>query len=134
MPQTAVDRALRDYFVGHGEYQDLRLGDRFRSSVGDQLMRSIGSLQSQSLNRIGTDLPLATQLSLRRGIAQSGQEQVQEGLTGLERFMATSNRDALMNLLGLKQQQEIVKMQQPSPWEQLLGTVGQGLGLLAGNG
>lgn len=138
MPETAADRALLGYYgQPGGQYQGIRLGEDYRNMVLDELMRSIGSLQSQSLNRISPDMPLATQLSLRRGIAQGGAEQLRKGEIDINKFIAESNRNALLTMLGLKQQEEVAKIsgdaQQSANILGLLGSFGGGAGYYLGS-
>jgi len=134
MPETAVDRALQDFGSGGGAFGGIKLGQDFRNLSIDELLRSIGSLQSQSLNRVDPNLPLATQLSQKRGIALGGAEAVQSGITGLEKFIAGSNRDALLRMLGFKQQEELVKLGKPDLLQGLVGSFGQAAGFAAGGG
>lgn len=134
MPETAVDRALQDFGSGGGAFGGIKLGQDFRNLSIDEILRSIGSLQAQSFNRIDPNLPMATQLSQQRGIAQGGAEAVQSGITELEKFMAGSNRDALLRMLGFKQQEEIVKLGKPDLLQGLVGGFGQKAGFAAGGG
>lgn len=142
---TEIDRLLEDLQRGGkgGIYSGAFLGDEFRGSVMDQLLRSIGSLQSQSLNRFqdtatANNVPLATRLAGERGIALQGAQQVQQGVSGLEQFIAGSNRDVLLNLLALKQGQELTKMQtdaeKSAALMQMIGQGANALGFLVGGG
>lgn len=119
-----------------GGLEGLKLGDDYRNRILDELLRSVGSLQSQSLNRISPDLPEATKLSMQRGISQGGAEAVQRGVTGAERDIAMSNRDVLLSLLGMQNQRYLAKLAKDDPnlLNTLLGSVGQGAGMLLGGG
>ena len=110
------------------------VSDQQRQQMVDQLLRSVGSLNAQTLNRFsdfagGQGLPAATQLAQQRGIALQGQQQVQQGQFGIEQYANDANRQAYLALAQMMQQRVMSdkdrKAQQDAA---LLGQIGQGAG------
>lgn len=109
----------------------------------DNMLRSIGSLQSQTLNRArdtaaANNLPLDARLAQERAIAQQGAQAAQQGQFQIDQFVESKNRDLFMQLLGLTVQKDIAKKgfdaQKSAALLGALGSIGGGIGRLAGGG
>ncbi len=90
--------------------KDVTLGNQDRSAMIDQLLQSLGSLNSQSLNRSqdtanAADLPLAARLAQERSISASSARAAKEGTQGIDEFINTTNLGGMQFLLQMAQRQ-----------------------------
>ena len=103
----------------------------------DQLLRSIGSLNAQSLNSFrdsagANGTPLATQLAQERGLAIRGNQQATQGINDITRFFGEKDQSAARFILNQMFQKDAQKSSQRANREQsLLSTIG-GVGEIAG--
>ena len=119
------------------------LSDQDQQAMFDQLLRSIGSLQSQSLNRFqdtatANELPAATRLAGERGIAIGGAQAAEQGSFDISKLAALTNIEGNKFLMNQDLQRELTQMgidaQKSNALLSLIGAGAQGLGYLYGGG
>lgn len=140
---TPVEGAINKLTYGaqsSRERESLRFTDKEKEQYISELLRSVGTLQSQQLNRASetaarTDLPIASQLAQERGVAIRGNEAVQKGTFDIEMLQKSTNRQALQFLMDLAFRREALKaqidQQNKASGLGLLGDIGQVGGFLA---
>lgn len=105
-----------------------------RQQMIDQLLRSVGSLNAQTLNRFSDfagaqGLPAATQLAQQRAIALQGNQAVQQGQFQIDQYANDANRQAYLALAQMMQQRVMNEKQMKAQKDaNLLGMIGQGAG------
>ena len=98
------------------ERESLQFTDKEKEQYINELLRSIGTLQSQQLNRASetaarVDLPVASQLAQERGIAQGTATAVERGKLNIERLQKMTNRQAAQFLLDLAFREKALQAQ-----------------------
>lgn len=108
-----------------------------RRQLIDQLLRSVGSLNAQTLNRFSDmataqGLPAATQLAQQRAIALQGGQAVQQGQFAIDQYANDANRQAYLALAQMMQQRVLSDKERKAMQDaQLLNQIGQGAGFAA---
>lgn len=119
------------------------LSEEDQQAMYDQLLKAIGSLQSQTLNRYqdtatANETPLATRLAGERGIALQGAQAAEQGAFDISKFAALTNIEGNKFLLNQDLQRQLTKMgidaQKSTNLLGLIGAGAQGLGYLFGGG
>lgn len=119
------------------------LGDSFKNNALNQLLRSVGSLQSQGLNRLSdqaaaSGLPMASQLAQQRAIGIGANQQLANASVDLEKFIAQQNISGNQFLLQMAAAQQQAKDQRKEDrFNSILGAIGQiggSAGFLLGGG
>lgn len=119
------------------------LSEEDQQAMFDQLLRSIGSLQSQTLNRYqdtatANELPLATRLAGERGIAIGGAQAAEQGAFDISKLGALTNIEGNKFLMNQDLQRELTKLgidaQKSNQLLSLIGAGAQGVGYLYGGG
>lgn len=123
------------------ERSSVTLGEEDRQRMFDQLLRSIGTLNAQSLNRFqdtatAQGLPAATRLAQERGIAIGGAQAAEQGAFDIDQFIASTNIEGEKFLLQLEEARRARKAaEEASKWQSLMqafGGIGGGIGYALG--
>jgi len=121
----------------------LMFSDKEKEQYLSELLRSIGTLQSQQLNRASDtaariDLPASSQLAQERGIAIKGNQAIQQGTLDIERLQKSTNRQALQFLMELAFRRDALKRAEEQQNQQqtlgLISDIGSTAGYYLGGG
>ena len=118
----------------------LGLSDEDLSSMISDLLRNLGTQQSQASNRaseLTVNAPLGTQLAAERNVNYNTALAGQQGITGLQQFQSSSKRDAFRTLLDARLRKYGIDAQSDAAEgdiiSDLLGSIGGGAGFFLGN-
>ena len=112
----------------------LGVGGKEREDMISSLIRNIGTTQRQAYNRgdeiaAANDLPLATQIAMKRGTDLGTQEAIGTGIEGIERYANQANREAWGQIMradmGETSMEKGAEAQDEAFWADLLMTAGK---------
>jgi len=144
MPLPGIQEILdRRKTARQKSLDSVTLSQEDQQSMYDQLLKAIGSLQSQTLNRYqdtatANEVPLATRLAGERGIALQGAQTAEQGAFDISKLAALTNIEGNKFLLNQDLQRQLAQMgidaQKSNNLLSLIGAGAQGLGYLFGGG
>ena len=139
-------KIIKDYqdFKGNKAFgigvDQLGLSDEDLSAMIDDLLKNLGTQQSQASNRAGeltAGAPLATQIAAQGNVDYRTAQASQQGITGLQQFQSSSKRDAFRTLLDARLRKYGIDAQSDAAEgdiiSDLLGAIGGGAGFFLGN-
>ena len=113
----------------------LGMGDEELSKYISELLRNLGTQQSQGENRASemtVGAPLATQMAAQRNVQYNSAMAGEKGISGLQQYQSGANRDAWRSILDARLRKYGIDTQadvaEGDPIMQFLSTIGQGVG------